>query len=81
MLNSSIAYHKQNNLVALTLTEEDRARVALTGATPADIQRIQSDDEDGDENRQQGERSEEARSEGERESGEGEREESVEAKL
>jgi hypothetical protein len=44
MLNSSIAYHKNQPVIALSLTEEDRAKVALTGATPADIERIQSDD-------------------------------------
>ena len=43
MLNSSIAYHK-NPIVNLSLTEEDRAKVALTGAIPADIERILSDD-------------------------------------
>ena len=61
MLNSSIAYHKQTTLVALTLTEEDRARVVLSGATPADIERIQSgdeDDQDEQDARQEGEGSE-----------------------
>lgn len=48
MLNSSIAYHKNPPPITLALTEEDRAKVALTGATPADIERIQSDDEDED---------------------------------
>jgi hypothetical protein len=37
MLNSSIAYHKNPPIVTLALTEEDKAKVALSGATPADI--------------------------------------------
>ncbi len=43
ILNSSVAYYK-NPIVNLSLTEEDRAKVALTGAIPADIERILSDD-------------------------------------
>jgi hypothetical protein len=35
MLNSSIGYNKQPPHASLTLTEEDRARLALTGVIPA----------------------------------------------
>lgn len=44
MLNSSIAYNKQHGLVALALTEEDRARMERAGCAPADIERIESDE-------------------------------------
>jgi hypothetical protein len=37
MLNSSIGYNKQNGLIALSLTEEDRARMEQAGCAPADI--------------------------------------------
>lgn len=76
MLNSSIAYHKQTALVALSLTEEDRARVTLSGATPADIERIQSGDEDEDDEPHEGDHPEEEGEQGDEEI-EADREESM----